>query len=105
MLAQTGGWGMGRPCPLCPGTSDINLFRYCQSIIHFDAKISDHAFDFGVAEPRLYGSSQGNDLKTTGPEVCHLVIFAACYFDFAAGYFVRWPASKSVSAMTNCRGD
>src|SRR5712675_3698055 len=23
-----------------PGTSDINLFRYCQSIIHFDAGIS-----------------------------------------------------------------
>ncbi len=89
------------------------LFCYCQSIIHFDAGISGRAFDFGVAEQRLYGSSQGNDLKTTGPEVCYLVIFAACYFDFAAsyyfdfaaGYFVRWPASNSASAMTNYRGD
>ncbi len=68
-------------------------------------EISGRAFDFGVAEQRLYGSSQGNDLKTTGPEVCYLVIFAACYFDFAAGYFVRWPASNSASAMTNYRGD
>ena len=73
--------------------------------IHFDAEISGRAFDFGVAEQRLYGSSQGNDLQTTGPEVGYLVIFAACYFDFAAGYFVRWPASKSASAMTNYRGD
>ena len=33
-------------------------------------------------------------------------IFAARhYFDFAAGYFVRWPASNSASAMTNCQGD
>jgi hypothetical protein len=63
------------------------------------------AFDLGVAEQRLYGSSQGNDLKTTDPEVCYLVIFAACYFDFAAGYFVRWPASNSASAMTSYRGD
>ena len=40
----------GRACPLCPGISDINLFRYCQSIIHFDPEISDRAFDLGVAE-------------------------------------------------------
>ena len=72
---------------------------------HFDAEISGRAFDFGVAGQRLYGSSQGNDLKTTDPEVCYLVIFAACYFDFAAGYFVRWPASNSASAMTSYRGD
>src|SRR6266704_2416312 len=38
-VAQTGGWRTGRACPLCPGRSDINLFRYCQSIIYFDAEI------------------------------------------------------------------
>ena len=27
---------MGRACPLCPGISDINLFRYCQSVIDLD---------------------------------------------------------------------
>jgi transketolase C-terminal domain/subunit len=26
------------------------LFRYCQSIVYFDAKIPDRAFDFGMAE-------------------------------------------------------
>ena len=56
LLAQTGSWNMGRAYPLCPGTSDINLFCYCHSIIHFDAEISDRAFDFGVAEQRLHGS-------------------------------------------------
>ena len=50
LLAQTGGWRSGRACPLCPGISDINLFRYCQSIVYFDAKIPDRAFDFGMAK-------------------------------------------------------
>jgi hypothetical protein len=49
-LAQTGCWEPGRACPLCPGISDINLFRYCQGIIHFDAKISNGTFDLGVAK-------------------------------------------------------
>jgi hypothetical protein len=40
---------MGRACPLCPGISDVNLFRYRKRIIDFDAEVSDGAFDFGVA--------------------------------------------------------
>jgi hypothetical protein len=53
MAAQTGCWKSGRACPLCPGISDVNLFRYCQGIIYFDAEISDSAFDLGVAEQKL----------------------------------------------------
>jgi hypothetical protein len=49
-LAQTGGWKTGRACPLCPGISDVNLFRYCQRIIDLDAEISDRAFDLGMPE-------------------------------------------------------
>src|ERR1700726_1196547 len=37
----------GRLPHLCPGISDINLFRYCQGVINFDAEISDRAFDLG----------------------------------------------------------
>ena len=44
---------MGRACPPCPGTSDINMFCYCQSVINFDAEISDRAFDLGVATQKL----------------------------------------------------
>jgi transketolase C-terminal domain/subunit len=29
---------------------DINLFRYCQGVIDFDAEIPDRAFDLGMAE-------------------------------------------------------
>ena len=36
-----------------PGISDINLFRYCQSIIYFDAEIPDRAFDLGMAKQKL----------------------------------------------------
>ena len=36
-----------------PGSSDINLFRYCQSVIDFDAKIPDRAFDLGMTEQEL----------------------------------------------------
>src|SRR5438132_9221123 len=53
MLAQTGSWRMGRACPLCPGISDINLFRYCQGVIDFDAEIAHRAFDLGVPEQKL----------------------------------------------------
>jgi hypothetical protein len=31
-MARIGGQRAGRACPLCPGISDINLSRYCQSI-------------------------------------------------------------------------
>src|SRR5712692_8165296 len=55
LLAQTGCWRLGRACPLCPGISDINLFRYCQGIVHFDAQISDRAFDLSVAKQKLDG--------------------------------------------------
>jgi hypothetical protein len=54
-MAQIGGWTVGRACPLCPGTSDINLFCYCEGIIHFDAEISDGAFDFCMSEQKLDG--------------------------------------------------
>jgi hypothetical protein len=36
-MAQTGGFRAGRACPLSPGISDINLFRYCQGVIDLDA--------------------------------------------------------------------
>ena len=29
---RTGGQRSGRAFPLCPGISDINLFRYCQGV-------------------------------------------------------------------------
>jgi hypothetical protein len=55
MLAQTGGWRSGRACPLCPVISDINLFRYCEGIIYFNAEISDRAFDLCMSEQKLDG--------------------------------------------------
>jgi hypothetical protein len=50
LLAQNGGRTAGRACPLCPGISDINLFRYCQGVVDLDAEIPDGAFDLGMAE-------------------------------------------------------
>src|SRR5262249_35216259 len=46
----------GRACPLCPGRSGINLFRYRECIVDFDAEIADGALDLGVAEQELHGS-------------------------------------------------
>ena len=54
-MAHSGGWWVGRACPLCPGISDINLFRYCQSIIYLDTEISHRAFNRGVAKQKLDG--------------------------------------------------
>lgn len=39
---------MGRACPLCPGISDVYLFRYCQGVIDLNAEIPDRAFDLGI---------------------------------------------------------
>jgi hypothetical protein len=40
---------MGRACPLCPGISDINLFRYCQGVIDLNAGTPDRTFDLGMS--------------------------------------------------------
>src|ERR1700687_2483680 len=53
LMAQTGCRRSGRACRLCPGISDINLFRHCQSIVYFDPEISDRAFDLGMAKQKL----------------------------------------------------
>lgn len=44
---------IGRSMPAPPGISDVNLFRYCQGVIYFDAQISDGAFDLGMPEQKL----------------------------------------------------
>ncbi len=56
LLAQICRSWVGRACPLCPGNSDINLFRYGKGIIHLDAKIPDGAFDLRVAQQELHSS-------------------------------------------------
>ena len=47
---------LGRADPLCPGSSDINLFGYGKSIIDLDTEIPDGALDFRVTEQELDGS-------------------------------------------------
>jgi hypothetical protein len=54
LSAQIGGQRIGRAFPLCPGISDINLFRYCQGVIDLDAEVADRAFDLGVSEQELH---------------------------------------------------
>src|ERR1700730_6422712 len=54
-MAQSGSLRLGRACPLCPGISDINLFRYCQGVIDLNAEIPDRAFDLGMPEQELDG--------------------------------------------------
>jgi hypothetical protein len=50
----------GGACLLCPGISDVNLFRYCKRVINFDAQIANGAFDLGVAEQKLDGAEIAN---------------------------------------------
>ena len=47
---------MGRASPLCPGISDVDLFRYREGIINLNAEIPDGALDLGVAEQQLNGA-------------------------------------------------
>jgi hypothetical protein len=39
LVARRGPNGSGRACLLCPGSSDVNLFRYGKGIIDLDAKV------------------------------------------------------------------
>jgi hypothetical protein len=55
LLARTRSQQAGRACPLCPGTSDVNLFRYRERVIDLNAQISDGALDLCVAEQELDG--------------------------------------------------
>src|SRR5262245_19683425 len=45
----------GRACPLCPGTSDINLFCYHERVVDLNTEIAYGALDFRVAEQELDG--------------------------------------------------
>jgi hypothetical protein len=36
--------------------SNVDLLRYCKSIIHIDAEIADSTLYFGMAEQKLHGS-------------------------------------------------
>jgi hypothetical protein len=56
LVAQLGPKWIGRSCLLCPGNSDINLFRYGKGIIDLDAEVPDGAFDLGVPEQELHGA-------------------------------------------------
>jgi hypothetical protein len=39
-----------------PGTSDIGLFSYCESIVRFATEVSSGAFDLGVTWEKLHRS-------------------------------------------------
>ena len=45
LLARRGPNGSGRACLLCPGSSDVNLFRNGEGIIDLDTEVPDSAFD------------------------------------------------------------
>jgi hypothetical protein len=54
LVAQRYENGMGRACLLCPGSSDINLFRYGKGIIDLNAEVRDGAFDLPVPKQELH---------------------------------------------------
>ena len=48
-----------------PGDSDIDLFRYCNRVINFNAQISSGALDPSVTEQQL------NSTEVAGPTIDH----------------------------------
>jgi hypothetical protein len=75
---------------LCPGTSDVNLFCYCQRVIYFDAQVSDCAFDLGMAGLLA-------QLKSDGPP-CFLLSNRCAIRRVAAGGDILDPDSNDVTA-------
>ena len=48
--------GGAKPVRLCPCSSDVNLFRYGEGIIDFDAEIPHGALDLRVSQQQLHGT-------------------------------------------------
>jgi hypothetical protein len=46
----------GKAVRLCPCSSDVNLFRYGEGIIDFDAEIPDGALDLRMSQQQLHGT-------------------------------------------------
>jgi hypothetical protein len=92
---------VGRACPLCPGSSDINLFGNRERVIDLDAEIADRAFDLGVTKQELYSpkvasapvdqrgfgpaKGMGAEHPRIKPDACH-------------------PATKKARILTGCQG-
>ena len=49
-LARNGPIVRGGVCPLRPGSSDINLFRYCERVVDPDPEVSYRALDLGMTQ-------------------------------------------------------
>jgi hypothetical protein len=56
LLARSCRSRVGRACPLCPGTSDVDLLSYGERIIYLDAEIAHSALDLRMAEEQLDGT-------------------------------------------------
>ena len=48
--------GEGRVSPLCPRTSDVDLFGDAESVIHLDTEVPDGALDLRVPQQQLNGT-------------------------------------------------
>ena len=44
----------GKAGRLCPGSSDVDLFRYGESVIDLNAEIPDGALDLGMSQQQLH---------------------------------------------------
>ena len=56
LLAQSRLRERGRACPLCPVSSDVDLFCYRERIVDFNSQVPDRALDLGVPQKQLHGS-------------------------------------------------
>jgi hypothetical protein len=54
-MARVGCRGRGRAVPLCPGTSDVNLFGYGEGVVDFNAQVTHRALYFLVPQQKLDG--------------------------------------------------
>src|SRR5882724_3994286 len=93
--AATGcGRTSGRACPLCPGISDMDLFRYRQGIIYFDSKISNRAFDLeGAVDPLDVDATILDRLERVGdlqqPACCGVGVNELARLDEFRGHGLR----------------
>lgn len=102
LLARSRRRERGRACPLCPISSDVDLFCYCKRIVDFNSQVPDGAFDFGVPQKQLYSSQitsapidEGRlrPAERMGPEQVRIQAYPAIHPDKSRAYcrVVRLP--------------
>ncbi len=94
---------MGSASSLCPGTSDVDLFRNRDGVVHLDPEIPDGALDAGVAEQQLDRPQVARAFTETGSEMLYDAFISYSPAKDKSIAAASWPFRASCSPPADSR--